>query len=239
MPISCGFRSIEVHRRILAWSAPFFVQRVTYGFPRRSRLLNCIRQIYDASQTIGVLLAGQPSLEKALLRGRGERSLQTQAKESVAMDAMERIENTADTAAPVKVCLKRERWCETAIPTQERKYLLEEIKYWLAKSTTRQLIELLPEICKGADADIQTSPLYDLPREDFEDHVKCGGTGRLDALIAEELNKHVDADTTPEGLRCLQSDKVGLTGRAYVVVDGFTIDGENVGVSVKEKAIQA
>jgi len=72
MPISCGFRSIEVHRRILAWSAPFFVQRVTYGFPRRSRLLNCIRQIYDASQTIGVLLAGQPSLEKALLRGRGD-----------------------------------------------------------------------------------------------------------------------------------------------------------------------
>jgi len=153
------------------------------------------------------------------------------------MDAKERTENTADTAAPVKVCLKRERWCETAIPTRERRHLLEEIKYWISKSTTRQLIELLPEICKGADADIQTSPLYDLPRDVYKKHVQCA-SGNSEDIVVTTLREKIDNDTNAEDLRILQSIKNDTTGRAYVVVNGFSVDGENVGVSVKEKDIQ-
>jgi len=40
-----------------------------------AKLLDCIRGIFDASKTIGVLLAGQASLEKKLLAGRGDENV--------------------------------------------------------------------------------------------------------------------------------------------------------------------
>jgi len=113
---------------------------------------------------------------------------------------------------------------------------MEEIKYWLSNISTRQLIELLPKICKAADTELRTSPLYDLPRDIYEEHVKDNGTS--DDILSTQLRKHIDAKTTPEQFRRLQAEKTAFAGRCYVVLDGFTIDGENVGVAIKEKAIQ-
>lgn len=89
------------------------------------------------------------------------------------------------------VCLKRETWAQHCIPTAERMHLLEEIKYWLGRTKTYLLPEVLGLIANRCDDDVQKTPLVRMKLRDNYDPRKGG------CVILPEREE----DNDPNGVR--------------------------------------